>query len=103
MNGQITSSAHSALQYIISKAMLEGKIGTTTIEIPMTDLYTAHEGPAFNPEASGLVLRLKITTTWEQGDEDGDFSVDTEGDIGLEDDFLADGDEDDEGSNNGFN
>jgi hypothetical protein len=112
MNGQDTSAAHSALQYIISKAMLEGKTGKTTLEIPMTDMYNEFEGPRFTNEATALVLKLEIVTSWNMGSPEGDLDIDDEGDIGL-DEFITGSEdelEDDEseedsgkGTKNGLN
>jgi len=93
VNGQISSSVHSALEYIISKAMLEGKVGETTLEIPMTDMISAYEGPRFKAESASLVLKLQIKTSWSEGSPDGDLEVDVEGDIGF-DDQIDDGEDD---------
>jgi hypothetical protein len=94
VKGQDTSAAHSALQYIISKALLEGKIGQTILEIPMIDLFTEFEGPKFVPESAALVLRLEINTSWTSGSPDGEFAVDLEGEIGF-DDIVENGEDDD--------
>lgn len=96
MNGQDTSAAHSALEYIISKAMLEGKTGKTTLQIPMTDLFNQYEGPKFVSEAASLVLKLEINTSWSEGDPEGDFDIETEGDIGLDELALANSDDDED-------
>lgn len=100
MNGQDTSAAHSALQYIISKAMLEGKTGKTTLQIPMTDLFSTYEGPRFVAESASLVLKLEIVSSWEQGSAEGDMDVDVEGEIGL-DDFITEPEEDEDEDNHG--
>ena len=100
MNGQITSGAHSALEYIISKALLEGKVGRTTLEIPMTDIFTEYEGPKFSPESAALVLKLVIDSSWSTGNAEGSLDIDMEGDIEF-DDFVEGDDESEDGDANG--
>lgn len=83
MNGQDASAAHSVLQYMISRALLQGKIGKTVVEIPMIDMTNKYEGPQVEMEALDLVLKVTINTEWSDGDPEG----------GLETDVLDDDEE----------
>lgn len=78
MNGQASSTAHSTLQYMISRALLQGKTGKTVLEIPMTDLMTKYEGPSLEPGAQDLVLRVTINTEWSDGPAEGLLEIETD-------------------------
>lgn len=68
MNGQHTNTAHGVLGYLISRAVLEGKIGDSTLSIPMTDFITEFEGIKFTEDITDLVLKIKIITSWDSAD-----------------------------------
>lgn len=72
--GQDTNTVHSALEYVISRAFLEGKVGSIALTLPMSDIMDQHEGPKFQNEALGNVLKISITTEWVEGGED-DFEA----------------------------
>ena len=76
MNGQDTSAIHSALQYMISRALLQGKIGKTVLELPIIDMINRYEGPQLETDALDLVLRITINTEWAEGDPDGALTTD---------------------------
>lgn len=58
--------AHSALEYVLSVASLEGKIGHTTLHIPLIELLDGAEGLGATDEAQDLVLKIRIETSWEE-------------------------------------
>lgn len=60
---------HSALEYIISRAILEGKIGESVISIPLTNFETPHESFKFTDDAQDLALKLTIQTDWISAEE----------------------------------
>ncbi len=65
MAGEHSSTAHSVLDYLISRAVLEGKVGESTLQVPLSDFVTEFEGPKFSDDVDGLVLRVKIITSWD--------------------------------------
>ncbi len=60
--------AHSMLEYAISRAALEGNVGSTTIHIPLTDITDA-EGPQYTDDAADTMLKVTIITSWEDADD----------------------------------
>lgn len=76
------ADAHALLNYLISRASLEGNVGTVSIHIPLMEI-TDSEGPAFTDDAINTVLKITVTTAWEAADDveellESDFGQDTE-------------------------
>lgn len=69
MNGQHTNTAHGVLSYLISRAVLEGKIGESVLKIPLTDFMNEFEGVKFTDDAVDIVLEVRIQTSWDSGSE----------------------------------
>jgi hypothetical protein len=69
------ATLHAAIEYIITKAVLEGKTGDTIIHVPLTDFAQSEEGPKFTEDAAELVLRIDLTTSWENTDDVEDLIV----------------------------
>ena len=65
MKYQEGSTAHGVLEYLISRAMLQGKTGTSTVTVRMTDYEDLLEGPQFTEDAEDLVLKITMTTEWD--------------------------------------
>ena len=95
MNGQDNSNVHAALQYLISKAIMQGKLGKSTMYIPLTDFMQSFEGLQFEPEASDLILKINMSTEW--ANEDDILSEEFIGD--LPDEGVTDDEEDDGNTN----
>lgn len=77
--------AHGALHYIMSQALLRGKLGTTTISIPLSELVDEDEGVALEQEIQDLVLKIEMKTMWdenslEQSEFEGEFAEEAEED-----------------------
>jgi hypothetical protein len=86
--GKHTSDAHTVLEYLITRALLQGKLGTSSVQIPMTDMFNKYEGLDFSEESAALVLNVSITTTWDESSGDLDF---------LEENVEMDEERDDDG------
>lgn len=84
MKGMDTNNVHSALEYTISRAFLEGKLGTVILNLPMADIMDQLEGPRFQNAALGNVLKITITTEWSEGGDE-DFETDFEDEEVLDD------------------
>jgi hypothetical protein len=52
----------------MSRASLEGKTGTSVINIPLAELTDA-EGPIFTEDADDMMLKVTITTEWVDADD----------------------------------
>jgi hypothetical protein len=70
MSGEQSSTAHGVLDYLISRAVLEGKTGASTLSIPLSDFVQEFEGPKFSDDVDGLVLQVKIITSWDTSELD---------------------------------
>ena len=76
---KLSSSAHSVMQYMISRAVLENKVGETVIKIPLVELAADHNDKCKVDDPSGIVLAITINTAWDEGsDEDLEISMDDE-------------------------
>jgi len=78
---KLSAMAHNVLHYVMSKAMLEGKTGTTSVNIPLLELQKEYEEMNLSDGDRELVLRVTIKTEWDEGDE---LSVDSEEDTEYE-------------------
>lgn len=83
MKGKAEADAHVVLNYIISKAVLEGKIGHSTIVIPLQELIDEDEGFSLDPSIQDYALKIKIETSWdaaplEQHEFESEFSEEEE-------------------------
>lgn len=78
---QSASNVYAVLDYIISKALLEGHVGSTWVSIPLEDLVNIGENVKFAEAGEGLVLKVEIKTSWDIGTEE------------LESDFIKDEEE----------
>lgn len=63
------SVIHSTVEYLVSRAILEGKIGSSSICIPLADFQTPHEELEFSEDAHEIILKLNISTEWTSADE----------------------------------
>jgi hypothetical protein len=68
--GKASSAAHSVLQYVITKALLEGKTYSTNVKIPITDIVDEYEEIDIAPDAKDLVLVVNISSEWSSGNSD---------------------------------
>lgn len=75
------SDIFAVLDYLISKALLEGRIGKTAVSVPLVDLINEGEGVKFAEAGDGLILKVEMKTSWDTGTEK------------LESDFIEDDDE----------
>lgn len=97
MSGKFASDAHTVLQYLISKAMLEGRLGQSVAIIPMTDMVSPYEGPIVPPDILDLVLKINISTEWISSEDALEIYADKENLIEeLTSDEVNLGDEEDE-------
>lgn len=65
------AAAHSVLNYIITRAVLHGKVGSTTLKLRLADLVDPLEGIELTEDAGqDIILRIKIETDWTTGDEE---------------------------------
>lgn len=83
MKGKAEADAHVVLNYIISKAVLEGKIGHSTIVIPLQDLIDEDEGMSLDSSIQDYALKIRIETSWdsaplEEHEFESQFSEDEE-------------------------
>ncbi len=85
MKGMDTNSCHAALEYAISRAFLQGKMGTIVLTLPMSDIMDQYEGPTFENEALGNVLKITVTTEWSEGGNEDDIESDFEDEEILDD------------------
>lgn len=72
--GTTPSQVHGTLEYVVSRALLEGKTGDTTVYVAMVDFETPHEEPLFGrgrarENADDLVLKVTISTEWVTRDD----------------------------------
>lgn len=65
----LSSVPHSVLNYIITRAMIQGKTGATEIMLPLDQMIQETEGAKYYPDASDLVLKVTITTEWVAGNQ----------------------------------
>lgn len=92
-------NAHSALDLLISRAILEGRVGTLKIRVPLDDYAEPHEGPKFTDDASGIAIEIEINTRWaETSDEEIEADEELLEGIEDEDSFLEEDEEVDNGS-----
>lgn len=86
MNDRGTSSAniHGVLDYAISKALLEGIVGKTSLKVYLSDLVNFGEGINLASAGEDLVLKVQIETSWDVGPEElvSDFDKTEEEDDG---------------------
>lgn len=68
MRHKANNDAHMLLQYLISKAVFEGRTGSATINIPLLDFVDPYDGVEFTNDALDLVLKVKITTSYDSVD-----------------------------------
>lgn len=71
-----SSDAHALLQIMISRAILEGRIGDASINIPFIEIADPYEGVKVTEDAMDLVLKVTIITEWEDI-EDTDSKIET--------------------------
>lgn len=89
MRHRHTHNAHSVLELLISRAILEGRLGRSVLTIPMRDFDDHFEGVTSVEEAQNTILRIKIDLEWDVEDEpeenletefeEGDESEDDDG------------------------
>lgn len=60
-----SSDAHALLQILISRAVLQGTVGEASINIPFIEIADPYEGIKLTEDALDLVLKVRITTEWE--------------------------------------
>lgn len=71
-----SSTIHSVLHFIISRAVMEGKLSKSSLRIPLTDLRQEFEDGKINlgeghfDNTDGVVLVVKLSTDWDSGTED---------------------------------
>lgn len=65
MKGKAEADIHVVLNYIISKAVLEGKIGHSTIVVPLAELIDEDEGYSLDPSIQDYALKVRIETSWD--------------------------------------
>lgn len=82
--GRASSAAHSVLQYVITRALLEGKTCSTRVKVPMTDIVDEYEDIQVAPEGEDVVLVVDIATSWDTGVEDLEVEMEEEEDDGIE-------------------
>ena len=61
-----SADAHSLLQYLISRAILEGKVGEASINIPFVEIAHPYEGIKITEDALDLVVKVRISTEWTE-------------------------------------
>lgn len=64
------SNVHAVLDYVVSKALLEGRIGRSTVSVPLVDLVNEGEGHRLSADGDDLVLKVEIKTSWDIGTEE---------------------------------
>lgn len=88
--GTTPSQVHGTLEYVVSRALLEGKTGDTTVYVAMVDFETPGEEQMFTEDAEDLVLKITISTDWVSRDEVAEIIETT-----LDDEEPEDGEQDD--------
>lgn len=78
MSGSTAHAAHSVLEYMISRATLEGKIGTTSITLLLEDLLSDVEGPRVSEEGEGIGLKVTVSTEWTEAATEEELVTDLE-------------------------
>lgn len=68
--GQAASNAHAVLDYLMSKALLQGETMRTRLQIPLVDLQDEFEGIELSDELLETVLEISITTKFDAGTEE---------------------------------
>lgn len=58
------------MDYAISRALLEGRIGKMHLKIPLADLVNYGESVRASAEGEDVVLRIDIETSWDVGQEE---------------------------------
>jgi hypothetical protein len=80
---KLSNSAHSVLQYMITRAVLENKVGETIIKIPLRELIEDHGGRSKISDPAGIVLEINVSTSWNEGnDDDLEITMEDEDDYG---------------------
>lgn len=69
-NSQSANNIHGVLDYAVSRALLEGKVGKVSISVPLSDLVNIGEGLRANEEGEGVVLKVDIQTSFDTGHEE---------------------------------
>lgn len=70
VKNNLSSAAHSVLEYAISRAMLEGTTGSLSINLPLSDLVEEYGGKSELEGQESMVLKVNITVKLEKGKED---------------------------------
>ena len=75
------NNIHGVLDYAVSQALLSGKVGKSSISVPLTDLMNAGEGLKISESADDIVLKVEIITSFDIGTEEIEtqFEEDEEG------------------------
>ena len=79
MKNNMSSSTHGVLHILMSKAALEGSAMNATIKIPMPELMAENGSDKDVEESDGILLKIEIKTSFEQGTEDS-LTIEMEGD-----------------------
>jgi hypothetical protein len=69
---KVERDLHSLLHYALTRAALEGKVGSSVIHVALPELTDA-EGPVFTEDADEVMLKVTITTEWVDADDVGDI------------------------------
>ncbi len=79
-NSNSASNIHGLLDYAVSCALLDSKVGRVSISVPMCDLVNYGEGPRISKEGQDIVLKVEIITSYDIGTEEieTDFEPDDE-------------------------
>ena len=83
VKGRAEADIHVVLNYIVSKAVLEGKVGHSTITVPLTELIAGYEGYELDEKIQDYALTVRIETMWDEAplepeDFDSQFSEEEE-------------------------
>lgn len=71
-----SSTAHSVLEYIISRVMMEGKTGETSVRLPIDEMIEEYGGKVEIPNAYGIILELTIKAELKHGTNDLEVTMD---------------------------
>jgi hypothetical protein len=64
-----SASIHAVLNYIITRAVMNGKVGITEVKLPLIELSDSEANFKFDKSVADLALKVTIKTEWVEGNE----------------------------------
>jgi hypothetical protein len=81
MNNEYGAQAHSVLEYLLTKAALDGSPRSSTLRIAYSDLLKGIGQMSESPENNDLVLVLDIKLSWDSHNKSEKMLIMDEDDI----------------------